>query len=125
MKRVMSSGSLNVAWAIVRQGFRRCCHMHRADMVVLLIMTRDEFESALKQAEISGAELARRCGIYPQAVSRWRTGQTKVPGPVAAYLRLLIATKTAIQSLTSVLALPWVILHICPMLISYSLENSV
>lgn len=43
----------------------------------------------LKDCGLSGAELARRVGVFPSTVSSWVTGRTESPGAVLAYLELL------------------------------------
>lgn len=47
-----------------------------------------DFEALLARAGITKAELARRLGLTPNAVSKWRHG--KVPKYATAYLELLI-----------------------------------
>lgn len=49
-----------------------------------------EVKSALLELGWSGAELGRRVGVHPNTVSQWATGKARVPGAVAAYLRLAV-----------------------------------
>lgn len=53
-------------------------------------MTAQDLERALEALEWSGAELARRVSVTAKQVSAWRTRKAKVPGAVAAYLRLRV-----------------------------------
>ncbi len=43
----------------------------------------------LDQAGLKQAELARLLDVSPRTVSLWATGDTALPGPVAAYLRVM------------------------------------
>lgn len=56
-------------------------------------MTAQALNDALADLGWTGAELARRLGKGPQAVSAWRTGRTAVPRYVEEYLRVMILAK--------------------------------
>jgi len=49
-------------------------------------MTADELKQALQALGWKQSELARRVEVGDSTVSHWTTGETPVPGPVAAYL---------------------------------------
>ncbi len=51
----------------------------------------------MSQTGLSGAELGRRVRVSENTVSRWRTGQTEVPGAVIAYLELLATIRKAAE----------------------------
>lgn len=50
---------------------------------------KDELASLLHKLKWSGLELKRRVGVSPASVYKWLKGETRVPGSVLAYLRLL------------------------------------
>jgi transcriptional regulator with XRE-family HTH domain len=54
-------------------------------------MTRPGLKSSLDRLGLKQAELARLLDVSPRTVSLWATGSAPLPGPVAAYLRLLAA----------------------------------
>lgn len=56
-------------------------------------MTIRELDAALKELGWRGADLARKLDVHPNAVSKWRTGKSPVPGYAAAYLKLALAVK--------------------------------
>jgi transcriptional regulator with XRE-family HTH domain len=49
-------------------------------------MTAEELKQALQALGWKQSELARRVDVGDSTVSHWTTGETPVPGPVAAYL---------------------------------------
>lgn len=53
-------------------------------------MTADELKQALKALGWKQSELARRVEVGDSTVSHWTTGETSVPGPVAAYLGMAL-----------------------------------
>jgi transcriptional regulator with XRE-family HTH domain len=51
-----------------------------------------ELRPLLEKLRISQADLARLVGVTPRAVNSWATSeQEEVPGPVAAYIQLLVS----------------------------------
>lgn len=67
----------------------------RASGEVIMARNRDvtdELDKLLDSARLSRAELARRLGLSPGSVSRWRG---KPPAYAAAYLRLLGLVRVA------------------------------
>lgn len=60
-------------------------------------MSSDQLNEYLRGLGWSGAELARRLGVTPKAVSEWRRGKRQVPGPVRAYVRLVAAITVALR----------------------------
>lgn len=54
-----------------------------------------EFEDLLRRSGLSRASLARRLGIHPGTVSRWR----EAPGYAVAYLRLYVRIRELIEDL--------------------------
>jgi hypothetical protein len=57
-------------------------------------MNNIDLDIYLKELGWSKAELARRIDVDPKTVSRWK----KIPGPVAAYLRLVRRIHTTWES---------------------------
>ncbi|MCD1645268.1 helix-turn-helix domain-containing protein [Aurantimonas coralicida] len=51
-------------------------------------MTPEQFKQRLKDIHVSQAGFAKIVYVHPNTVSKWMTGQTKIPGPVIAYLDL-------------------------------------
>lgn len=51
-------------------------------------MTPEQFKSRLRDLYIGQAAFARLVQVHPNTVSKWATGQAKIPGPVVAYLDL-------------------------------------
>lgn len=51
-------------------------------------MTPDQFKQRLKDLHVSQAGFARLVYVHENTVSKWATGQAKIPGPVIAYLDL-------------------------------------
>lgn len=49
-----------------------------------------DLEVTMGELGYSGAELSRRLGVHENAVRRWRKSG-RVPGPVVAYLELVLA----------------------------------
>ena len=49
-------------------------------------MTAEELKQALKALGWKQSDLARRVDVGDSTASHWATGETPVPGPVAAYL---------------------------------------
>ena len=60
-------------------------------------MCSDQLNEHLRGLGWSGAELSRRLGVTPKAVSEWRRGKRPVPGPVRAYIRLVVAVTVALR----------------------------
>jgi DNA-binding transcriptional regulator YiaG len=54
-------------------------------------MNAAELRSILSALGLSQVDLARLILISPRAVNLWATGERVVPGPVAAYLRLILS----------------------------------
>lgn len=52
-------------------------------------MATHSLKSILDQLGLKQAELARLLDVSPRTVSLWATGETALPGPVAAYLRVV------------------------------------
>lgn len=51
-------------------------------------MTPDQFKSRLGYLGLSQSGFAKLVYVHENTVSKWATGQAKVPGPVIAYLDL-------------------------------------
>lgn len=51
-------------------------------------MTPDQFKQRLKDLHVSQSGFARLVYVHDNTVSKWATGQAKIPGPVVAYLDL-------------------------------------
>lgn len=51
-------------------------------------MTPDQFKQRLKYLRLSQSAFAKLVYVHPNTVTKWATGQAKVPGPVIAYLDL-------------------------------------
>lgn len=60
-------------------------------------MSSEQLNDYLRGLGWSGAELSRRLGVTPKAVSEWRRGKRPVPGPVRAYVRLVVAVTVALR----------------------------
>lgn len=54
-------------------------------------MSASQLTEALDDLRITQAEFARLLSVTPRAVVFWVNGSRRVPGPVQAYLRLLMA----------------------------------
>jgi len=52
-------------------------------------MSENGLKYALERFGLRQAEFARLLAVSPRTVSQWATGTSEIPGPVAAYLRLL------------------------------------
>lgn len=52
-------------------------------------MANSGLKDALERLGLKQAELARLLDVSARTVSLWATGETQLPGPVAAYLRVL------------------------------------
>ncbi len=52
-------------------------------------MSKLSLKEMLERLGLRQAELARLIDVSPRTVSLWATGESAVPGPVAAYLRVL------------------------------------
>jgi hypothetical protein len=61
-------------------------------------MNADELRQSLSSLAITQLDLARLLGVTSRAVSLWATDERGVPGPAAAYLRLLLALPKALQA---------------------------
>jgi len=61
-------------------------------------MTDQSLKVVLDQLGLKQAELARLLDVTPRTVSLWATGETALPGPVAAYLRVICGRPEVIQS---------------------------
>lgn len=53
-------------------------------------MTAEELKQALQALGWKQSELARRVDVGDSTASHWATGDTPVPGPVAAYLGMAL-----------------------------------
>lgn len=51
-------------------------------------MTPEQFKSRLAYLHMSQARFAKLVYVHENTVSKWATGQAKIPGPVIAYLDL-------------------------------------
>lgn len=58
-------------------------------------MTVQALNDALAALDWSGAELARRLGVFQSTVSGWRTGKAPVPKYASEYLRMALLVKEA------------------------------
>lgn len=54
-------------------------------------MGKDEFRALLNELGWRERDLAGKASVSRKQVSVWATGKVRVPGPVAAYLRLAVA----------------------------------
>lgn len=54
-------------------------------------MSPSELRSALQSLGLSQAEFAKLVGVTPRAVSLWLSNEREIPGPLAAYARLLLS----------------------------------
>jgi hypothetical protein len=54
-------------------------------------MSPSELRSAIASLAIAQSDLARLVDVTPRAISLWLSGERAVPGPMAAYLRLLLS----------------------------------
>lgn len=52
-------------------------------------MSNPSLKEQLERLGLKQAELARLIEVSPRTVSLWATGESSLPGPVAAYLRVL------------------------------------
>ena len=60
-------------------------------------MQREDLIRALADLEIGKSEFAMLLGVTVRAVGMWSSGDREIPGPVAAYLRLLQSLPGALQ----------------------------
>ncbi|MBI1620349.1 helix-turn-helix domain-containing protein [Aquamicrobium zhengzhouense] len=51
-------------------------------------MTPDQFKARLDYLHVSQSGFAKLVYVHRNTVSKWATGQAKIPGPVIAYLDL-------------------------------------
>ena len=64
---------------------------HSPEAVSTFATERSSFTELLAESGLSQAELARRMGVKPSSVTRWKT--TEVPKYAVSYLRLLVKVK--------------------------------
>ncbi len=62
-----------------------------------VIMDAVGLNRALDALGWSGVDLANRTGSHVNSVSAWRTGKARVPGPVAAYLKLMLGLAALVR----------------------------
>ena len=55
-------------------------------------MTASELRAALDKLELGQAALADHIGVHRESVSRWCSGETPVPGPVAVAVNLMLGS---------------------------------
>jgi DNA-binding transcriptional regulator YiaG len=67
-------------------------------LAYICVMDKEEFRDALKELGISQRQFAAEVDTDVTAVNRWAMGTRKVPGPAAAYLRLVLANHRARSS---------------------------
>ena len=60
-------------------------------------MRVSDLELELSRLGWTGAELARRLGVDPDTVSRWRRRKVPVPGYASAYLALATKAKGMLE----------------------------
>ncbi|MGU3594099.1 helix-turn-helix domain-containing protein, partial [Methylobacterium brachiatum] len=60
-------------------------------------MDASDLRTALTSLGITQADLARLLRVTPRGVNLWFQGERDVPGPVAAYLSLLLSLPRALQ----------------------------
>lgn len=60
-------------------------------------MDATEFRGALAALELTQVDLGRLVSVTPRGVNLWAMGEREVPGPVAAYLGLLLSLPRALQ----------------------------
>ena len=58
---------------------------------------RNQFFNLMRDTGFSQSELARRVSVHPNTVSKWSTGQSRMPGAVIAYLKLYRDVKALIE----------------------------
>jgi transcriptional regulator with XRE-family HTH domain len=58
-------------------------------------MLAAELKAAMKRLKLTLTGAARLLDVDRSAIIRWRNGTRRVPGPVAAYLRHLLAKRKA------------------------------
>lgn len=61
------------------------------------IMSPEEFKHALGKIDLYQVDFADLMGVSSRAVSLWANGPVRVPGPVQAYLRLLLSLPPEMQ----------------------------
>ena len=54
------------------------------------MMESDEFRQARYDLDMSARELASEIGVHLRTVYRWESGETKVTGPAATSVRLML-----------------------------------
>lgn len=62
-------------------------------------MNASDLRSTLSEIGLSQIDLARLVDVTPRAVSLWLAAQREIPGPVAAYLRLMLSLPVAQRAL--------------------------
>src|ERR1700730_16802049 len=60
-------------------------------------MTRIELKRFLDEIGVNQVQLARLLDVTPRGVNLWMTGQRSVPGPAAAYVRLLASVPVGVR----------------------------
>jgi hypothetical protein len=60
-------------------------------------MEENIVRTALGALNLSAPEFARLIGVTPRAVTLWLASQREVPGPVRAYVRLLLSIPSALR----------------------------
>jgi len=56
-------------------------------------MTANEFKMAQDELGLRGSDVARILGVSRNSVSAWRCGGAKVPGPVVAWVRVMLRVR--------------------------------
>ena len=65
-------------------------------------MTPEQFKQRLRDLHVSQSGFAKLVYVHDNTVSKWATGQAKIPGPVIAYLDLA----DGVMALTSKVSWP-------------------
>lgn len=67
-------------------------------MFVSCVMTPDEFKAALDDLQLRQNQAAELLGVTTRAVGMWVNNEREIPGPVAAYLTLLLSLPGALRA---------------------------
>jgi hypothetical protein len=59
-------------------------------------MTAAELRTVIEALQVSQIQLAESLGVTARAIGMWLGGEREIPGPVAAYLRLLLSLPRAL-----------------------------